>query len=128
VTFIPTTPTPSSTWPWKPRSQEADIRRALSTYDVSVAVTTDEVVGYVAVDLPTGEPHGEIYMIAVAPEQQGRGVGKALTQHAVDQIRAAGRALAMVETGGDPGHAAARATYEKAGFVSLPAERYFLLL
>lgn len=112
---------------WR-RYQEADIRRALSTYGVSVAISTDEVVGYVAVDLPTGEPHGGIYMIAVAPEQQGRGIGKALTEHAVDQIRAAGRALAMVETGGDPGHAAARATYEKAGFVSLPAERYFLLL
>lgn len=108
--------------------QEADIRRALSSYGVSVAVTTDEVVGNVTVDLPTGEPHGEIYTIAVAPEQQGRRVGKTLTDHAVDQIRAAGRALAIVETGGDPGPAAARATYEKAGFVSLPAKRYFLLL
>lgn len=108
--------------------QETDIRRALSAYNVSVAETSDRVVGYVAVDLPAGESHGEIYMIAVDPGQQGRGVGRALTQHAVEQIRAARRELVVVETGGDPGHAAARATYEKAGFVSLPAERYYLLL
>ncbi|HSJ34888.1 MAG TPA: N-acetyltransferase [Acidimicrobiia bacterium] len=112
---------------WR-RYQERDIRRALAAYRVSVAVTADAVVGYVAVDLPEGEVHGEIYMIAVDPDQQGHGIGKALTEHAVDQIRAAGRDLAMVETGGDPGHAPARATYEKAGLVSLPAERYFLAL
>ena len=78
--------------------------------------------------LPVGEPHGEIYMIAVAPDQQSRGVGTALTTHAVEHIRTAGRGLALVETGGDSGHAAARATYQKAGFVSLPAERYYLAL
>jgi hypothetical protein len=32
---------------------------------------------------------------------------------------------AMVETGGDPGHAAARRTYEKVGYVHLPIARYF---
>lgn len=112
---------------WR-RYQETDIRRALSAYIVSIAVTSDGVVGYVAVDLPDGNSHGEIYMIAVDPGQQGRGVGTALTKHAVEQIRASGRELVVVETGGEPGHAAARATYEKAGFVSLPAERYYLLV
>jgi RimJ/RimL family protein N-acetyltransferase len=34
-------------------------------------------------------------------------------------------AIAMVETGGDPGHAPARAAYEKAGFRVLPLARYF---
>jgi hypothetical protein len=51
-----------------------------------------------------------------------------LTQHAVEQMRAAGRELAIVNTGGDPGHAPARATYERAGFVSLPQRQYFLLI
>jgi RimJ/RimL family protein N-acetyltransferase len=37
-------------------------------------------------------------------------------------------AVAMVETGGDPGHAASRRTYEKAGFVLLPIARYFKML
>jgi hypothetical protein len=31
----------------------------------------------------------------------------------------------MVETGGDPGHAPARHTYEKSGFQLLPVARYF---
>ncbi|WP_333326866.1 hypothetical protein [Microcoleus sp. T3_A4] len=33
--------------------------------------------------------------------------------------------MAMVETGGDPGHERARHTYEKAGFELFPAARYF---
>jgi hypothetical protein len=31
----------------------------------------------------------------------------------------------MVETGGDPGHAPARRTYERSGFTLLPIARYF---
>lgn len=108
--------------------QAADIRRALSTYDVSVAEVGNSVAGFVAIALPEGEGHGEIYMIAVDPDHQAKGVGSALTRYAVEQIRAAGRKLVVVETGGDPGHAPARSTYENAGFVSLPAERYYLAL
>lgn len=33
--------------------------------------------------------------------------------------------VAMVETGGDPGHERARHTYEKAGFELFPVARYF---
>ena len=36
--------------------------------------------------------------------------------------------IAVVETGGDPGHAPARAAYESAGFTVLPIARYFRLL
>lgn len=107
--------------------QGADIRRALTTYDVSVADVSGEVAGYVAVDLPDGETHGEIYMIAVNPDHQGSGIGTALTEHAIDQIRDAGRDLVVVNTGADPGHAPARATYEKAGFTPMPGVAYYLL-
>jgi ribosomal protein S18 acetylase RimI-like enzyme len=112
---------------WR-RYQETDVRRACGTYQVWVAEADGDVVGFTAIDLPEGEPHGEIYMIAVDPAHQGQGVGQRLTELAVDQMRAAGRKLAIVNTGGDPGHAAARATYEKVGFVSLPSEQYFLLV
>ena len=37
----------------------------------------------------------------------------------------AGMTTVMVETGGDPGHAPARATYEAAGFRPLPTVKYF---
>lgn len=112
---------------WR-RYQETDIRRALSEYLVTVAEEQGQVVGYVAIDLPADEIHGEISMLAVDPAFQSRGIGSQLTEHAVDEVRRAGREMVMVETGGDPGHARARATYERHGFVGLPSERYFLLV
>lgn len=86
------------------------------------------VAGFAAVHLPDGEPHGEIHMLAGHPAHQNKGIGVQLTQFAADQMREAGRDLAIVNTGGDPGHAPARSTYERAGFVSLPQAQYYLLL
>jgi ribosomal protein S18 acetylase RimI-like enzyme len=68
---------------------------------------------------------GEIYMIAVDPDYQHRGIGTALVEFALDFMKVAGMSVAMVETGGDPGHAPARCTYEKVGFGLLPIARYF---
>jgi hypothetical protein len=48
-----------------------------------------------------------------------------LTMFALDKLKDAGMMVAIVETGGDPGHAAARRTYEKAGYTVLPIARYF---
>jgi ribosomal protein S18 acetylase RimI-like enzyme len=112
---------------WR-RYQEDDVRRACNTYGVWVADADGEVAGFTAVYLPDGQPHGEIYMLAVGPRHQGQGIGVQLTECAVEQMRAAGRELAIVNTGGDPGHAPARATYERAGFVSLPQAQYYLRL
>jgi hypothetical protein len=39
-----------------------------------------------------------------------------------------GRTVALVSTGGDPGHAPARRTYERAGFTGLPIVNYFRTL
>jgi GNAT superfamily N-acetyltransferase len=75
--------------------------------------------------LTDGERVGEIYMIAVDPSHQRAGVGSLLTTHALDWMKGEGMRLAMVETGGDPGHAPARRTYERAGFTPLPLVRYF---
>ncbi len=55
-------------------------------------------------------------MIAVDPAHQGAGVGTSLMQQAVTEIRAQGVDLAVIATGGDPGHAPARALYEKLDF------------
>jgi GNAT superfamily N-acetyltransferase len=48
-----------------------------------------------------------------------------LIEFALDWMRDAGMSIAMVETGGDPGHGPARRAYEKAGFGLWPVARYF---
>ena len=93
---------------------------------VWVAEVDGTAVGFVAVELHHPERSmGEISMLAVDPDHQGRGIGTALTEFALDRLKDAGMTVATVETGGDPGHAAARRTYEKAGYVHLPIDRYF---
>ncbi|NJO40267.1 MAG: GNAT family N-acetyltransferase [Cyanobacteria bacterium CRU_2_1] len=82
-------------------------------------------VGFVAVKLHSEDSMGEIYMVAVDPDFQGHGIGSALIEFALDWMKEAGMSIAMVETGGDPGHAPARHTYEKAGFGLWPVARYF---
>lgn len=95
--------------------------------NVWVAQEDGRVAGFTAVFLKT-PVFGEIYMIAVDPDFQRRGIGAKLTQFALDWMRQKGVICAMVETGADPGHAPARMTYEKAGFQLFPVARYFQLL
>jgi GNAT superfamily N-acetyltransferase len=92
---------------------------------VWVASEGARIAGFAALKLHPADQMGEIYMIAVDPDFQRRGVASRLTNHAVDWFRRAGMAIAMVETGGDPGHAPARRTYEAAGFELVPVARYF---
>ena len=93
---------------------------------VWVAEVGASVVGFVAVELHRPERGmGQTSMLAVNPDYQGAGIGTALTEFALDSLKDAGMKVAMVETGGDLGHAAARRTYEKAGYTLLPIARYF---
>lgn len=111
---------------WRASQQEA-VEGVCTAEDTNVWVAVDagSTVGFVALKLDSESRMGEIYMVAVDPDFQGRGIGSALTEFAVTWMKDAGMSVAMVETGGDPGHAAARRTYEKAGFGLLPIARYF---
>lgn len=111
---------------WRVSQQKAveDVCTAADT-NVWVAINSGSTVGFVAVKLDSESSMGEIYMIAVDPDFQGRGIGTALIEFALDWMKNAGMSIAMVETGGDPGHAPARHTYEKLGFGLLPIARYF---
>jgi ribosomal protein S18 acetylase RimI-like enzyme len=95
---------------------------------VWVAEQHGRPVGYVAVRINSDDRTGEIDMLAVDPLVQRQGIGTALTSLAVQRLRDAGVGLAVVGTGGDPGHAPARRVYEKAGFVGLPLVRYYARL
>ena len=94
-----------------------------------MAVVGKRPVGFVAIALNAfHERMGVIDIIAVDPDYQRRGISTQLTEFATEHMRTEGMDIAVVETGGDPGHAAARAAYEAAGFTVLPIARYFRLL
>jgi len=96
---------------------------------VWVAEVDGAAVGFVAIEVCNPERSvGQISMLAVDPDYQGGGIGTTLTKFALDRLKEAGMQVAMVETGGDRGHAAPRRTYEKAGYVLLPIARYFKYL
>ncbi|NJP65204.1 GNAT family N-acetyltransferase [Streptomyces spiramenti] len=95
---------------------------------VWVADTGSRIVGFVAVVLAQDGDAGAIELLAVDPDHQGHSIGTALTEFATDWMREAGVSLVSIWTGGDPGHAPARRTYEKAGYTALPLTRYYKAL
>ena len=108
--------------------QAAPVGEALDanpTWVVSVHAT---VAGFANVIFNNETRIGEIYMIAVDPDYQRRGLATLLTQHAISEMRSRGMTLAIVSTGGDPGLAPARATYERNGFIAFPQVLYSTLL
>ncbi|KAM3114684.1 GNAT family N-acetyltransferase [Phormidesmis sp. 146-33] len=108
-------------------SQQKAIEDVCAAEDINVWVALDSgsTVGFVAVKLDSESRMGEIYMIAVDPDFQGQGIGSTLMEFALEQMKETGMTIAMVETGGDPGHAPARHTYEKLGFGLWSVARYF---
>jgi ribosomal protein S18 acetylase RimI-like enzyme len=108
--------------------QAAAVRDALVCNETWVADGSGTVTGFVNVTFDEAAGSGEIYMIAVDPDAQRHGVATALTEAALAEMRRRGLTLAIVATGGDPGHAPARRTYEKAGFTAVPQVWYATLL
>lgn len=108
--------------------QAASVREALARNETWVSVTDGAVSGFVNVVFNMDDRSGEIYMIAVDPAAQRQGIATRLTELALEEMQARGIDLAIVATGGDAGHAPARATYEKAGFTGSPQVWYAKLL
>jgi ribosomal protein S18 acetylase RimI-like enzyme len=92
---------------------------------VLVARAGDHAAGFAALKLHAPDRMGEVHMIAVDPAWQRRGVARELMAHGTSYYKEAGMTTAMVETGGDIGHAPAREFYEAQGFTAFPAVRYF---
>ena len=107
---------------WETSQAEA-VRDVCTSGECEVYTANDgnETLGFVAIKLDEASKLGEIYMIAVDLEHQGRGLASELTEFAVNRMKQAGMEVAMVETGADAGHEPGRRTYEKAGFHPWPA-------
>ena len=96
---------------------------------VWLAEVDGAVAGFIAYELDSQEHSqdrtGEVELLAVHPAYQNRGIGTALNRFALQKMRESGMKLVGVGTGGDPGHAPARRSYEKAGYTALPLVRYY---
>ncbi len=98
-------------------------------HDVFVAVADGRPVGFSTVALNSfHEGMGVVDMIAVDPDHQRRGIAARLMDRSIEHMREQGMDIVAVGTGGDPGHAPARALYEERGFTPIPAARYLKLI
>ncbi len=115
---------------WRQRQRDAaqEVCAEGSGMVVHVAEVDGVIVGFIAYEINLAEASGEVDLLAVRPDHQNRGIGTALTVFALDEMKQRGVRLAVVATGGDPGHAPARRTYEKAGYTALPLVRYYKAL
>ena len=114
---------------WKLSQREAvlDLCTSAKT-DTWVADLDGTVLGFILWELYPDRRSAEVHMLAVHPYYQNHGIGTQLNLFALDHIKQAGMTLAEVATGGDPGHAPARRTYEKSGYTPLPLIRYYKVL
>jgi GNAT superfamily N-acetyltransferase len=110
------------------RERQADDLAAIldgEPENVDVVLVDGVPAGWVCTRLHPEDSMSEVYVLAVDPRHQGKGLGSALVQHSVERARAHGMRMVMVETGDDPGHAPARQLYERSGFERWPVARYF---
>ncbi len=106
---------------------EDDIVRGCKDAGITtwVAERNGQVIGFAAYKLDDKSRTGEVELLSVAPDQQNQGIGTELNTFALRKMKEGGMRLAVVGTGGDDGHAAARRSYEKVGYVALPLVRYY---
>jgi ribosomal protein S18 acetylase RimI-like enzyme len=115
-------------WPDWEKSQKEGVENVCQDtrkYSVWVAELDGTVVGFIAIELHDNDKSGEVILLAVHPDYQNRGIGTDLNVFALEKMKKSGMKMAVVETGGDPGHAPARRSYEKAGYTGLPLVRYY---
>ncbi len=111
---------------WQTQQRAAVEKICRSEHATVLVPEVDGVVaGFIAYTMNTAEKKGEVEYLAVHPAYQNRGIGTALNLYVLDALKAAGIELVEVGTGGDPGHAPARRSYEKAGYIPLPIVRYY---
>lgn len=87
-----------------------------SGHNVYVATVASRVVGFCGYTVNSESKVGEVGLNAVHPDVDGAGIGTALYEYVLAQMKKEGMAVAMVSTGRDPSHEPARRAYQKAGF------------
>jgi len=100
-----------------------------SAKEVLVVRDNSIIVGFIGFSIDAATQCGEIDLNAVHPAHTGKGIGKKMYEHVLNETRVSGVKLAKISTGGDASHEPARRAYEKAGFkASIPSLTMFTLL
>ncbi|GCE28332.1 GNAT family N-acetyltransferase [Dictyobacter alpinus] len=111
---------------WKKQQQEVVEKYCRDGQtSVYVADVDGHVAGFITYTINDENQTGEVDLLAVHPDYQNRGIGTALNTFVFERMKERGVKLAVVGTGGDPGHAPARRAYEKVGYIGLPLMRYY---
>ena len=97
-------------------ADEADAEQGDDAARLREAVDPDnervELIGQLTAGIhPSGRAHEYLWMIGVAPDSQGRGLGTALVQHVLDRCDREGVAAYL-----EASNARSRALYERLGF------------
>ena len=114
---------------WKERLYkefDEDFRRAIEQKRAFVARNGESVVGFISYLVLADKKNGRIGRNAVSPNYRKRGIGSMMYDKVLEAMRKEGIQYAVVHTGGDDAHFAARTAYEKAGFVkAIPSVDYY---
>jgi ribosomal protein S18 acetylase RimI-like enzyme len=84
-------------WRWR-KARHIDDDVAANPSGVFVADLDGEVIGYITALLDRGAGKGRIPNLAVDADFRGKGLGRALIEHALEYFRREGMAYAMIET------------------------------
>jgi len=109
-------------WRWR-KARHIDVDVAENTAGLFVAEMEGSVVGYIStvVDLQAGK--GRIPNLAVDAAARGRGIGRALIEHALESFRQAGLELAVIETMAS--NPAGQSLYPSCGFVEVGRQIHY---
>jgi len=111
-------------WAWrKKRHIDADIEACPE--GILVAEIDGQVVGYITSRIDQESKIGWIPNIAVLPEYQGRGIGKALMERALNYLREQGMEMAKIETLEQ--NEIAKRFYPKIGFVEVARQIHYVM-
>lgn len=95
---------------------DAALTDSASGYHVLVALA-DDLAGYICFGpTPMTEATWDLYWIAVAPEQQGQGIGRSLYEAFVARMREQGGKQVRIETSSKESYARTGGFYERLGF------------
>lgn len=115
-------------WRQGQRDAVAQVCGDTARYTTIAAEVDRAIAGFIAYSIDLAAQSGEVELLAVHPNYQNHGIGTALNVHVLGEMKMRGARLVVAATGGDPGHAPARRSYEKAGFTGLPLVRYYKAL